>query len=187
MKTNTLLLLAIFMSNLLSFQTLQAQDTKDIYVSVNTLLNGVPGYAKDFQSLDSLKKVYEQDIQTKDQSIKMRFSNLLKPYNLQNNESIDIVKKRMSSADTIRLKMLVNESDLLENTLKSYENLLVLQEEKTTKKVENLVKEVLTVYAQEMKVHTIKNLDSASLLFLDEDLDHTENVLEEVLKKIKPI
>lgn len=153
------------------------------YIKQNEVLKALPNYEKNILKADSIKKVFEAEFKVSNQDFNKKLSDLLKKYDVKENETIDVIQSRMSELDKARLDVLRKEEELQRKTEENYNMQL---NEFYQKNVQNLLDKLnseIEKYAKANKLDAVfiyENLRT-SLAFIDVKKDITA----EIIKRIK--
>lgn len=150
------------------------------FVSRAVIYQSIPGFVKDLTSIDSMQAAYNKEMQVQGERLQEKARLLMASYNPKANETLEVIKKRMSPIDTMALKKIFDDNTALENKGKSYDaKIAKLQKEK--------VEPVLTkVDAAIKKVALAENVDaiyffedvSTGLAYINEKRNYTEKVIQ---------
>ena len=102
MKKCVLLVLVLFSAHGFSQKT--------AYIYTDSVLLSVPDYKVKMVKLDSLRQNYTKEIHAGIADVQSRYETLAAPYAPKKNESIQELKKRMSTSDTLRVSLLEKEA-----------------------------------------------------------------------------
>jgi Skp family chaperone for outer membrane proteins len=119
-KSKQLVLCGIIISSMVT--SLQAQ-TNIAYMYRDSILAVTPGYIPAIKKVDSLKTMYNNEVQTATQQWQGKMDNLLSPYKPTKEETLEAIKKRMSSTDTTQLSLLIKENAFITEKTKTYNKL----------------------------------------------------------------
>lgn len=153
------------------------------YIKQVEVLKALPNYEKNIIKADSLKKSFEADFKKSNEAFGNKLSDLLKKYNVQENETIDLIEARMSDLDKAKLDVLKKEEELLKKTEENY-NLQLNDFYKNN--IQNLLDKLnneIEKYAKANKIDAVyiyENLRPA-LAFIETKKDITT----EIIKRIK--
>lgn len=150
------------------------------FVSRAVIYQSIPGFVKDITTIDSMQAAYGKEMQVQGERLQEKARVLMASYSPKPKETLDMVKKRMSPADTMILKKVFDDNVALENKGKGYDaKIAKLQKEK--------VEPVLTkVDAAIKKVALAENVDviyffediSTGLAYINEKRNYTEKVIQ---------
>lgn len=150
------------------------------FVSRAAIYQSVPGFIKDLTAIDSMQAAYGKEMQLQGDKLQEKARTLMAAYSPKANETLDMIKKRMTPADTMALKKVFDDNLALENKGKGYDTKIAkLQKEK--------IEPVLTkVDAAIKKLAIAENLDvvyffedvSTGLAYINEKRNYTEQVIQ---------
>lgn len=133
-------------------------------VSRNEIYKSLPSLIRDIQFVDSMRKKYETEVKFEGAVIQESVEKLVSTYQPKDNESLDILKKRMSVSDTVLLDgYLKRNVELTKKRLAKEKELVDMQKAKiepTLRKVEAAIKTV----SEEKKL---------DMMFFSEDIGNT--------------
>lgn len=137
--------------------TLEAQQQCFIYQ--DSVLMNLQGYTQKMSSLDSVRNAYTSEIQTMQQDQQRKYRELLEPYKVQQNESVEQIKARLSAADKEKFALLQEEDKLLDMRIKTYNKLLQQQYDRDIQPYYDLITKALETYALKNKIDFIWKMD----------------------------
>ncbi|GEM_PF-1297506 len=150
------------------------------FVSRAAIYQSIPGFIKDLTIIDSMQSAYNTEIQEQSTKLQEKARSLMANYSPKTNETLEMIKKRMSPADTMALKKVFDDNAALDDKGKGYDvKIAKLQKEK--------VEPVLAkVDAAIKKLAMAENLDvvyffedvSTSLAYINEKRNYTERVIQ---------
>ncbi|RYD99709.1 MAG: OmpH family outer membrane protein [Sphingobacteriales bacterium] len=150
------------------------------FVSRAVIYQSIPGFVKDLKSIDSMQAVYTKEMQLQGEQLQQKASSLMAAYSPKANETLEMIKKRMSPADTMALKKVFDDNIALENKGKGYDAKIVRSQKE---KVEPILAKV---DAAIKKMAIAENLDavyffediSTGLAYINEKRNYTEQVIQ---------
>ncbi len=170
-------ILYVFLVFMCMGYTVQAQTG---FVSRAAIYQSIPGFIKDLTMIDSMQAAYNTEIQEQSSKLQEKVRSLMASYSPKANETLEMIKKRMSPADTMALKKVFDDNAALDNKGKNYDaKIAKLQKEK--------IEPVLTkVDAAIRKIALQENVDvvyffedvSTGLAYINEKRNYTEKVIQ---------
>jgi hypothetical protein len=147
--------ISVFLLLILGF-TVQAQQA---YVYKDSLLLAANNYTIKKASLDSVQKVYSEEVQAIRSRSQVNYTALITPYIPKEGETVEHLKARMSAIDAEKLRLLLVEGKLLETRIKSYNSQLEQQYTRDIKPIVDTIDAVLASYAQKNKLDFIYSME----------------------------
>jgi Skp family chaperone for outer membrane proteins len=164
------------------FSETNAQNT--VYFYRDSVLAITPGYIPAIVKMDSLKTAYNKEIQTANQQLEGKINSLINPYKPTKEETVEIIKKRMTASDTTQLSLLIKEGQFIGEKTKTY-NLLYKQAfEKEVQSILTKVDAIITKYATTNKIDFVYMMEELekSLAYMNKKKNITPAIKAEVLK-----
>jgi Skp family chaperone for outer membrane proteins len=164
------------------FSKLNAQNS--VYFYRDSVLAITPGYISAIKKVDSLKNTYNKEIQTASQQLNEKVGKIINPYKPTKEETIDLIKKRMSPSDTIQLNLLIKEEQFIVEKTKSYSQIYQQAFDKEVQSILNKVDNILKKYAEANKLDFIYMMEEMeqSLAYMNKKKNITQPIKQEVLK-----
>lgn len=187
MKSNNLNTTNLVLSLCLFLVSSSLFSQKIGFINKDSILNQVEGYNQKSIYLDSLNKVYSKEIEQLNLKARERYSSLLLPYSPIEGESMDEIKKRLSTEDLEKLALL-NEDQVVVNLLiKNYNDLLFQYYERELLPIVNCVDQCIKDLSKKKKIEAIFILEEmdAKLAFYNSKLNLTDEIVAEVNSKLK--
>jgi Skp family chaperone for outer membrane proteins len=147
------------------------------------VLKALPNYENNIKKADSLKKNFEAEFKISNDAFGTKLNEILKKYNVKENETIETIEARMSELDKAKLDVLKKEEELLRKTEENY-NLQLNEFYKNN--IQNLLDKLnveIEKYAKTNKIDAVyiyENLRTA-LAYIEAKKDITA----EIIKRIK--
>jgi Skp family chaperone for outer membrane proteins len=165
-----------------AFSSINAQNT--VYFYRDSVLAITPGYIPAIIKVDSLKTAYNKEVQAASQQWEAKLNNLLSPYKPVKDESIEVIKKRMSPTDTTQFALLQKEGQFIGEKTKTYNQLYNQNFEKEVQSILNKVDAIISKYAQANKIDFIYMMEELgkSLAYMNKTKNITQAIKQEVLK-----
>lgn len=158
---------------------------KTAYLYSDSILSSVPRYGIKVAKLDSLKQSYSKEIETKQTALQQQYEKLVKPYAPKENETLSVLKKRMSAIDTLSLSALVDESALIQKKKTSYDRLLQTSYAQEIQPILDRVNTVIREYAVQNNLSAIYSMEQlrATLVYIDPKQNITSVIIGRLKKK----
>uniref|UniRef100_A0A0P5ZRA6 Uncharacterized protein n=1 Tax=Daphnia magna TaxID=35525 RepID=A0A0P5ZRA6_9CRUS len=151
MKKNILLIL-LFCSTFVGAQNVA-------FVSQDSILASIPQFKENMTRIDELTKGYQEEIKIAKEKITENIQKLLANYNVVQTETIEDVKKRMSSKDISNFDLLLEEDKFIEKKAKNYETLLESDYNATVKPILDKINTTIATYAKKNKIEVVYILE----------------------------
>jgi Skp family chaperone for outer membrane proteins len=155
------------------------------YVYTDSVLLSYPRYATNVLRLDSMKQQYQKELEKDKIQLQERADKLLKPYNKADNETLDMLKKRMAPTDSVKLSDLLEENTMLQNKTKRYDNLLKSLYAQDIQPILDQATKVIADYAVKNNLTAIYSMEQVrtTLVYIDKKRDVTKPIVELMKKK----
>lgn len=149
------------------------------YVYRDSILAALPGYGQSIQRIDSLKQVYESELDQTQKQLQQKFSALLSGYSPISNEPLESIRQRMSTVDSLSLNLLLDEDKALQMKSKSYENIVRFVFERDVQPVLDRVNNTIAEYAVQQKIGMVYILEeiNQSLAYIDRRRNITQIII----------
>jgi Skp family chaperone for outer membrane proteins len=174
MKTKFILLFGLISISLFS--------QNSAYVHQDSILGSLPNYNKKMVSLDSIGKGYQNEIKSAKVQWNSKLADLLKPYNIKENEDIKMVKTRMSAIDTSKLEILIDEDKLLSKRAQNYDLMINTLYKNDIKPMLDKVNTVIEEYARLNKLDVIYIIEQIKPMVAY--IDKRKNITKKIIAKI---
>jgi Skp family chaperone for outer membrane proteins len=160
---------------------LNAQNTAFIYR--DSILAVTPGYIPSIKKVDSLKRAYATEIDAANKEWETKVNKLLAAYNPKKDETIDVIKKRMTVADTTQFELLIKESSFISEKAKTYNQLYQQAFAKDVQSILNKVDAIISKYAQANKLDYVFMMEEIerSLAYMNKGKNITQPIRQEVV------
>lgn len=122
------------------------------YVYKDSLLVAAKGYTSKKESLDSIQKVYSEEVQNIRTKAQTAYTALIKPYAPKEGETLEQLKARLNAIDAEKLTLLQEEEKLLETRIKSYNSQLEQQYNRDIKPIMDAIDNTIASYAKKNKI-----------------------------------
>lgn len=168
---------------LFSLISIYAMSQNFAYIKQTEVLKALPNYEKNIIKSDSLKKIFEIEFKTSNNQFNEKLVDLLKKYDVKENEGIEAIEARMSELDKAKLEVLRKEEDLLKKTEENYNLQLKDFYQKNVQVLLDKLNSEIEKYAKANKIDAVyiyENLRPA-LAYMDVKKDITP----EIIKRIK--
>jgi len=175
MKKCVLLVLVLFSAHVFSQKT--------AYIYTDSVLLSVPDYKVKMVKLDSLRQNYTKEINAGIADVQSRYETLAAPYAPKKNESIQELKKRMSTSDTLRVSLLEKEAIQWQEKRVSYDKLIQTQYNQEIQPMLNKVNAVITEYAKANSLSAVYSFEQLRNLVVY--IDPKQNITGVIVKKLK--
>jgi len=175
MKKCVLLVLVLFSAHGFSQKT--------AYIYTDSVLLSVPDYKVKMVKLDSLRQNYTKEINAGIADVQSRYETLAAPYAPKKNESIQELKKRMSTSDTLRVSLLEKEAIQWQEKRVSYDKLIQTQYNQEIQPMLNKVNAVITEYAKANSLSAVYSFEQLRNLVVY--IDPKQNITGVIVKKLK--
>jgi Skp family chaperone for outer membrane proteins len=180
-KSKQIVLCGIIISSMVT--SLQAQ-TIIAYMYRDSILAVTPGYIPAIKKVDSLKTVYNNEVQTANQQWQGKMNSLLTPYNPTKEETFDAIKKRMNGTDTTQLSLLIKENVFITEKTKTYNQLYQQAFAKEVQAILNKVDAIVSKYAVANKIDFVYMMEELerSIAYINKKKNITQAIIKEVVK-----
>lgn len=153
------------------------------YIHQDSILASLPNYKMNMIKIDSISKVYQNEIKTAKEEWNSKLADLLKPYNVKEKETIDIIKKRMTAIDTSKLSIMIDEDKLLNKRAQNYDLMLSTLYKSDVQPLLDKVNSAVETYAKTNKIDIVYILEQLrpALAYVD----RRKNITKKIIDKIK--
>jgi len=117
------------------------------YIHRDSVLYNTPNYVNNIKKTDSLTQAYKNEIKVAQESLQQKLNDLLSKYSPKEGETLDILRTRMTAIDTTSLGILTDEDIMIQNKIKSYDNILKFTFERDVKPLLLEVDKIIVEYA----------------------------------------
>lgn len=157
------------------------------YVYRDSVYAQLVHYSSKSQALDSLQKVYIEEVQTERTKLQEKYKALATPYSIKDGETIEQLKARMSTQDQEKMYLLQEEDKLLETRIKSYNKLLEQQYIAQIEPYHKAVSTALEFYSQKNKLDYIFYMESlkGALAYVNKSKDVTTDIVKMVNNELQ--
>lgn len=148
-------------------------------VSRTAIYQSMPTFIKDLKMIDSLQSTFSMEIQKENLRLQDRVRSLLTAYNPKEEESIELIKKRMSPKDTLALKVAFDEDLALEKRKKSYDTRLERLQKEKVEPILKSVDEAIKKVAQEANLDVVYFIEDVNntMAYFNEKKNYTSQVI----------
>lgn len=155
------------------------------FVSQAKVLEALPNYTQLEKERDSLRKVYQEELQKEAKGTNDKIDVLIKNYNAKENETLEVIKTRMKPLDLEKLNLLVEEDKFTQKKKESYEKQLT---DFTTTNISPLLTGLnasINSYAVKNKIDAIYIIEtmSSALAYYNKQKEITDKIVEIIKKK----
>lgn len=152
------------------------------YIYRDSLLTAVSGYKSNIKRIDSLSNAYKKTLQASEKSQQQKVAELLKPYNVQENEQIEDLKKRLKPSDADQFSVYIQEGELLNKQAKVYDDILKEDYAKNIQPLLNKVNKCIETYAKENKIDYVWIMEEIGqqLAFGNKDKNITAKIIQKL-------
>jgi Skp family chaperone for outer membrane proteins len=164
-----------------TMSALKAQNTAFIYR--DSILAVTPGYIPSIKKVDSLKRAYATEIDAANKEWETKVNALLATYSPKKDETIEIIKSRMTAADTTQFGLLVKESMFISEKAKTYNQLYQQAFAKDVQSILTKVDGIISKYAQANKLDYIFMMEEIerTLAYMNKGKNITQSIRQEVV------
>lgn len=150
------------------------------YVQQDSILASIPTYKTSIESIDKASKGYQEEIQKAKAELSDKLQNLLKPYNVKENENLATIKARMSKIDTTSLGIMMEDDKIIQKKAKNYDSNLKLQYQREIQPSLDKVNAAIKSFATKNKIDVIYILEQLrpALAYIDEKKNITKKIVE---------
>ncbi|NDV46154.1 OmpH family outer membrane protein [Paludibacter sp. 221] len=168
---------------LLSVSTSFVFSQQFAYISRDSILTSIDDYNKNLLQLDSLKTNYTQELDYMQEQLKQRYNQLLAPYGLTGQESIEDIQSTIEPMDSITFSILLQEDQMLQTKAKSYDNMLNFVFHRDIQPLLDKVNKTITSYSKKNKIDIVYIIEELSpgLAYINEK----KNITGEIIKLLK--
>lgn len=155
------------------------------YIHRDSILKSVPSYIPKLQELSSDQKKYSAEIKQGMEELQKKVSELLEPYQPNQQESIVGIKSRMNAMDTIKLNLLLDEEKSLKKKEESYNYMLNFTYRNEIQPIVDRVNTAISNYAKKNKldgVYILENI-SSSLAYINKERIVTQAIISSLQKQ----
>jgi Skp family chaperone for outer membrane proteins len=149
---------------------------------LDSIFSALPNYKSNVVKIDSISKEYQKEIKTAKEQWESKFNSLLKPYDVKQNEDLALLKTRMTSVDTSRLSILIDEDKLIAKRAQNYDLMLKTMYDNDVQPLITKVSKTIEDYAKLNKidvVYVIEQLNPAVAY-----IDRRKNITKKIIAKI---
>lgn len=154
------------------------------YVRLDSILSSHPTYMQLLKDMDSTRVSYTEEVAKDEKRINERFNPLFAKYDVKEGETIDQVKARMTPDDTLAFSLLMSENQVLQNKIKSYDNMLKFIYSRDISPIEQKVMDSIKSYADKNKYDAIfiREKIAESTVYLSPSKDLTTQIIANLAK-----
>lgn len=154
-----------------------AQNTA--FIHRDSILSSVKNYKINLTKVDTLAKRFQKEIELAKAKVKVDFNKIIEVYNPVKDETLEIIKKRMSVSDVTKIDLIVDENALLEKKLKSYNSIVKSEYDQTVSPIIQKVNKILETYALKNKIDTIYIIENigASIAYINKNKIVTKEII----------
>lgn len=154
------------------------------YVHLDSIFSAIPNYKSNVMKIDSIGKEYQKEIKSTKEQWESKLNTLLKPYNVKENEDINLIKSRMSTIDTSKLSILVDEDKLISKRAQNYDLMLKTMYDSDVKPLINKVTICIEQYAKLNKIDVVYVIEqlSPAIAYIDKRKNITKKIIEKIAK-----
>jgi Skp family chaperone for outer membrane proteins len=151
------------------------------YIYRDSVLAATPGYFQAVNKMDSIKKSYGTEVDEANKQLNSKVNQLVEPYNIGKDETLEQLKSRMKPADLAQLELLIKENTFIEEKTKTY-NLLYKQAfENSVQVILNNINKQIEQYSKANKIDFVLIMEE-----LDKKLAYI-NTSKDITKEIKKL
>lgn len=154
------------------------------YVHIDSIFSSLPNYKSNVAKIDSLSKEYQKEIKLAKEQWESKLNTLLKSYNVKENEDLNLLKSRMTTVDTSRLSILIDEDKLIAKRAQNYDLMLKTTYDNDVQPLVNKVSKAIEEFAKLNKidvVYIIEQLNPA-IAYIDKRKNITKKIIAKVSK-----
>jgi Skp family chaperone for outer membrane proteins len=174
----------LLLTALLQFmpKVMQAQSTAYIYR--DSVYMAVPGLMNKMKEIDSIKTLYTAEIKQGQDNLQAKLNTLITSYQPKEGENINLLKKRMSAADTLQLNLLTEEDKMQQLKIKSYESMIQARYQHEIVPVLNKVNAAVESYALRNKLDFIFIMEqiTPALMYMNKSKNVTADIIKLVAR-----
>ena len=182
LKKHFIILLVILPLITFAQKTKNTSSSTVTYIELNKILKSLKNFEQNTKEVDSLKQLYTKEIQESTKKLNDKINVLLKPYQLNENETIESIKSKLKETDVSKFELYLQENELVEKASKNYDLMIkTIYEQKVQPLLDN-VNRTIEEYAKANNiiiVYTLENI-SPALAYIDKGID----ISDEINKKL---
>lgn len=154
------------------------------YVHLDSIFSALPNYKSNVMKIDSIGKEYQKEIKSTKEQWETKLNTLLKPYNVKQNEDINQIKARMSTIDTSKLSILIDEDKLISKRAQNYDLMLKTMYDSDVQPLVKKVTMTIEQYAKLNKIDVVYVIEqlSPAIAYIDKRKNITKKIIEKVIK-----
>ncbi len=158
---------------------------KTAYLYGDSVMLAIPEYGIRVMKLDSMKQGFQKEIEAKQELLQQQYTNLINPYAPKENEGLAILKKRMSTGDTLRLNVLLDENVQIQNMKVTYDRILQVTYTQEIQPILNKVSTLISEYASKNHLSAVYSMEhlKMALIYIDPKQDITSVIIEKLKQK----
>ena len=155
------------------------------YIYTDSVLLSIPKYGANVSEFESVKQNYQKELEQNKLQLQERLDKLIKPYIKGEKETLATLKMRMTPIDTLSLTALIDESTIVQNKSRSYDNLLKSLYARDIQPILDNVTKTISDYAVKNNLVAVYSMEQlrTSLVYVDNKRNITKIIVELIRKK----
>lgn len=163
--------------------SLSVYSQKIAYLYSDSILAAIPEFKIETSKLDSLKQSYSSEISAKQTALQQQYERLLKSYAPKENETLPMLKKRMSVVDTLSLSTLVDDAVQVQKKKASYDRILQTTYSQNIQSILNRVSAVISKYAAQNYLTAVYSMEQLKGMVVY--IDPKQNITGAIIERLK--
>ncbi len=152
------------------------------YIEQTKVFNSIQGYEESVREIDSLRTIYSLEVKESVEKLQNKLNTLLKPYQFEQTESLEIIKAKLKGNDLQLFEMYMQESDFITKATKNFELMLQTLYNQKIKPINDKVSKVIEEFAQSQNLSVIYDVESLStVVYISKEI----NITNQIIQKLK--
>jgi len=153
------------------------------YLYSDSIMSAIPEYKIETSKLDSLKQSYSKEIVAKQTALQLQYNKITKPYTPKENETLQMIKKRMSAVDTLSLSMLEDEAVQVQKKKTSYDRILQTTYAQNIQPILDRVSATISKYAIQNNLTAVYSMEQLKTMLIY--IDPKQNITGSIIQRLK--
>lgn len=165
---------------LFSFGIMNAQKTA--YMSSKEVLNSIPAFGKNQETVDSLKTAYTEELERREKNWEEKMKSLLAKNDIvvENEINIDVIQPQLEGPDLERFELYLEENKMIESAKENYNMTLQNKYNQLVNPIIKRIKDAISSYSNKNDIEVVYDIDilGQGTLYVDKKLYITEDIIE---------
>lgn len=158
---------------------------KIAYIHADSVLQAMPQYRIQEAKLDSVRVAYSKEVDAGTADVQKRYETLVTPYTPKSDETLPVLKQRMSASDTLRLALLQKDATQWQEKRAAYEKMLQTQYTIDVQPLLDKVNGLVADYAKANGLSAVYGFEQLRnlLVYIDPKLNITGIIIRKLKQK----